>query len=203
MMPAVLEYGITIQGNTITYTSPTRVAGLANNYCQLGVSATTLGLVLIIQPYVTARGHLGLWGPHGKNLVEIPVESTFSSFALNYVEITPGLEPCTFTSRNPMDDMITVLNDLLFRSGLVAGSWANITDLLIDSPFPVHQTVQGTITRDENVFHSDIRWFVGAASIQILTIILILPAYWGAYRFLIERYCDIVEIITDFSALLV
>jgi hypothetical protein len=80
-----------------------------------------------------------------------------------------------------MDDIITQFNDVLFRAGLMAGSWTNITDLLVDSKFPVHQAVGGTITREENVFHSDIKWFFGAATVQILTMLLILPAYWGRF----------------------
>jgi hypothetical protein len=185
MMPAVLEYDITIQGNTITYTSPKiveGVAGLANDYCTIRSMATS-GLLYLIQPYIAANGRLGRWVSSTVHPVEIPMELSFSSFALNYVTITSGRDPCTFTSRDPMDDIIKQLNDMLFRAGLLAGSWANITDLLPDSPFPVHQSVRGTITRQENVFHSDIKWFFGAAAVQILTILLILPAYWGGLSF--------------------
>jgi hypothetical protein len=47
MMPAVLEYDITIQGNTITYTLPTILerVGLANDYCSNNSVLATTGFL--------------------------------------------------------------------------------------------------------------------------------------------------------------
>lgn len=134
-------------------------------------------------PYITSNGSLGNWHhlPPGKHPIEVPYGPSFSSFGYSYVEMTAGTGPCTFVSHDPMDDIIMQFNDILFRAGLLAGSWANITDLLADSPFPVHQAVRARRTREENVFQSDTRWYLGAAAVQILTMLLILPAYWGTY----------------------
>ena len=187
MMPAVLEYDVTIKGNTITYTSPTnlnRVAGLADNYCSNTTVLATTGFLGLLEPYTRSNGFLGRWHhlPPGKHPIEVPFGGSFNSFSASYVEITPGNDLCTLTTRDPMDDIIMQFNDILFRGGLIAGSWAKITDLLADSPFPVHQAVQATMTKEENVFHSDIRWFLAAAAFQIFTMLLILPAYWGKFN---------------------
>ena len=84
-----------------------------------------------------------------------------------------------------MDDIITSFNELLFRAGVTAASWPGITELM-DPGSIVHQTVQANLTKEENVFSSDSRWFLGAAAIQILTIVLILPAYWGWWTIGVE-----------------
>ena len=186
MMPAVLEYDITIRGNTITYAPPTildGVAGLADDYCSNQTVFATAGPVSLMYPLTRSNARLGRWNMSyfspGEHPIEIPKEQTFTSFGFRYLQLTPGIDPCTFTSYDAMDDIIAQFNDLLLRPGLMVGSWSNITDSLVDSKYPVHQAVNGTITREENVFHSNIQWYCGAASVQILTMLLILPAYWG------------------------
>ena len=182
MMPAVLEYDITIQGNVITYVSPTGVAGPADNYC---INASNplayTGFQNIMYPNIFSNGSLGHWHGFPANVhpVEVPELDTFSAFAWRYVELTASLDPCILTTYDPMDDIIAEFNDLLFRGGILAGSWTNVTQILPESPFPVHQSVLATRTREQNVFRSDIRWFLGAAAVQIITMLLILPAYYG------------------------
>ena len=179
MLPAVLEYDITIRNHTITYqpaASYDHYVALVNHYCH---NNSVFAFVGQMQPYISANGRLGRWdSPSWRNRIEIPATETFNSFGIRYVESTSATDICTFTTRDPMNDIIAAFNDLLFRSGIYIGSWANMTEL-IDSPFPINQSVRANRTRDQEVFHSDDRWFIAAAAVQILTMLLILPAYWG------------------------
>ena len=183
-LPAVLEYDVTLTGNVLTYQQPTedsRVLALANDYCSNDNALATTGLLTLIYPYVTANGSLATWygiPPGGTYPPPIPDTTTFSSFSMNYMEQSAGNNRCLMRTHDPRTDIITIMNDLLFRSGAYVGTWKNASDVT-NSPFPVLQTVQAKRTRHQVVVHSDLRWFGAAAAIQLLTILLILPNFWG------------------------
>jgi hypothetical protein len=62
MLPAVLDFAVTIRNNTITYDSSSirkRAVSTAESYCYNETSFATLGFVGLMQPYVTANGSLG------------------------------------------------------------------------------------------------------------------------------------------------
>lgn len=42
--------------------------------------------------------------------------------------------------------------------------------------------MQGTQDNKVNVFQSELRWFVGAAILDVLAILAILPLFWGFWR---------------------
>jgi hypothetical protein len=187
MMPAVLEYDITIEDDRITYEPPTDMGStLAENYCSSYSVLAYSGFLSIMLPNTFANGSLGRWNPAllapGQHPLEVADTQTFNSFSWSYMDITPGSDACILSTRDPMNDVIAQYNDVLFRAGLLAGSWTNITDTLPRSSFPVRQNVSASMMREENVFDSDFRWFLGAASIQIMTVLLILPSYWGWWK---------------------
>ena len=57
-------------------------------------------------------------------------------------------------------------------------SWANLTNLT-DHGLPVEQTLQANQTTTQNVYRSDLRWFAGAAALEILAALFVLPLFWG------------------------
>lgn len=83
--------------------------------------------------------------------------------------------------KDPMPDMVSKFDELLLRAGLMSASWSNLTDL-IDPGLRPSQLVQANSTKQENVFHSDLRWFAGAASVQIVAMLLVLPVFWGWWK---------------------
>lgn len=174
LLPAVVEHDITIDGHIVTPTSrQPRVVALANNSCEVpGSSQTAMqsfavgGIISFLAPYFQSSGRLGIWDIH-KEVKHGPIETydsaSFNAFNMKYLSITPAEDVCLLRTRDPMDDIITALNQIMLRAGFLAASWPNITK--VSNPGVRNfQVVQARLSKDENVFHSDLRWFFGAGS---------------------------------------
>lgn len=84
---------------------------------------------------------------------------------------------------DPTDDIVFVANQLMFRAGLIATNWPRgYWEGLIDPGVEVNQTVEATQEITQNVYTSDLRWYAGAAVIQIATALIILPMFLGWWR---------------------
>ena len=59
---------------------------------------------------------------------------------------------------------------VMFRAGVISGPWSNNTGRF-DPGLSANQTISAVQTQTLNTFHSDLRWFAGAAILQILTIV--------------------------------
>lgn len=77
---------------------------------------------------------------------------------------------------DPTDDILFTFNKYLLRAATLAATWSNASQL-IDKGLSVQQTVQGQTL--PIVYHSDLRWYAGAAIIELLTIVVILPLFYG------------------------
>ena len=80
---------------------------------------------------------------------------------------------------DPMPDILWSFNHLMLRCAVKAATWSNVTRLLDDGVSP-EQSVPAQVT--QLAFHSDLRWFAGAATLQIAAIVFILPMFWGFWR---------------------
>ena len=187
LFPAVVEYDVEIKDDKIALVSPSEmphVISIANDSCVLDPDfyhqyMAIGGLSLYMEPYFKSNASLGRWAYGNKRRPETTNFDTFNAFSMRYFDLQPGDNECTVITRDPMDDIISSLNQLLFRAGILAASWSNITKLIEPGLSNVHQVVQANMTRTENVFNSELQWFLAAVAIQVLTIVLILPAYWG------------------------
>ena len=198
--PAILEYEVKIQGHTIEFASSAhgvRVIALANNTCQWNHQSSeerfaVMLLATFLQPYMTSLAHLGVFlnATTGNPLKKGPIENfdveSFNGFSNTYIrESTWFSDECTFLSRDPMDDMVAAMNNLMFRAGLMSAHWTDITSR-IDSGIETHQVVRAKSTKDENVFISDLRWFAGAAAIQVMAMLLLMPSFYGWWTIGVE-----------------
>lgn len=77
---------------------------------------------------------------------------------------------------DPTEDLIFEFNKYMLRPGALAASCSNVSTL-IDPGLSVHQEVTGQTL--PFVYKSNLRWFAGAAVLQMATIVLILPMFWG------------------------
>lgn len=74
---------------------------------------------------------------------------------------------------------------LFFRAATLASSgpssrpWQPNLDGWLDPGVSVNQTISAKQEKNQNVFRSDLRWYFGAAVLQLATVLLILPMYWG------------------------
>lgn len=78
---------------------------------------------------------------------------------------------------DPTTEILNIINEVMFRAGVVAG-WDNLTHGL-DDGLTASQSVKANQTLVVNVYTSDIRWFAGAAAIQVVALLLILPVFYG------------------------
>ena len=68
---------------------------------------------------------------------------------------------------------------MMLRSAAIAStSWPHI-QRLIDAGVPVNQTVAARQTAQTNIYKSDLRWYAGAAIAELVTVLLILPMFFG------------------------
>lgn len=196
LLPAIVEHKIAVTGRTVTPTiTPTSteppIVALANDSCKevFPLSAQPLavaGILNYIMPYMASNARLGgLLDGSQSGQVKGLFAPSLNAFSMKYIQTVPNADLCTLITHDPMNDIIAMLNRVLLRAGLLAASWPDITKT-IDAEVPLHQIVHAQWTRDANVFHADFRWFFGAATIQLLTITLLLPTYWGWWHIGVE-----------------
>jgi len=108
LVPAVLDYDVTVKNNIVTYSPPTErshVVAISGGYCQNSTVLAVMGFTSMMQPYITANGSLGRWYNLLGDSEEHPIETyntqTFTSFSMSYLDITPGTDACTITTRDP------------------------------------------------------------------------------------------------------
>ena len=156
---------------------------------------TLTALGSFFNPLVFSNVTLGkLAGKGQPNAVKTP---TLNEFALKYDNSSP--DPCTASYRDPTQDIVSSFNNLLFRSGVAASSFQNTTSLL-DPGISIHQSVLSNQTMTLSVFKSDLRWFAGAAVLQIIAIAAIVPIFCGWWSLGVRTAMSPFEIANYFGA---
>ena len=86
--------------------------------------------------------------------------------------------------RDPIEHVIQSLNTWMFESGAIAAKTHNASYLetLMDPGLHVNTTVNGHVQGNHNVFHTNLYWYLGAATLEAICIALILPTYMGYWR---------------------
>lgn len=79
---------------------------------------------------------------------------------------------------DPTEYVLGRYNQLMFRSAVAASHWQNLS-ALIDDGVTARQRVHATQVEDRNVYHTDLRWFAGATVLELVTVMFILPLFWG------------------------
>ena len=81
---------------------------------------------------------------------------------------------------DPHDAVLHNLNNLMFRIGATA-ALQNGTSIEshLDPDLPIHTTTQGYLQGTQEVFQTNLRWFGAAALLELISIALILPTYFG------------------------
>lgn len=188
---AVLEYDVVVRGHEISFATTAasgRVLAEANNtffdiYANAKQDVTLMLLILLFEPSTSANATLSYLASKGE--VDGISFDTFNFFAMKHFKTSLVRSPCEVHFSDPTNDIVAMLNSIMFRAGVMTASWQNMTGLL-DEGLSVHQTVPAQQTESQNVFHTDLRWFAGAATIQSITIIIVLPVFWGWWNVGVE-----------------
>lgn len=184
LVSAILEYDVEIHGDDISFSSvpgSLPVVALANNtHLDFPSSkmqpSTITGIVGWLEGYIFTNTSLSVNVPNG-TLTSI-VDSTLNPVAMKYMHNPYG---CHMHFDDPTEEVIGKVNEFFFRAGIWTAPWTNTTNLL-DPGLSVKQTVPAKQTQQLTVFHTDLRWFAGAAVLQLLTIIFVLPVFWGWWK---------------------
>ena len=105
-----------------------------------------------------------------------PYVSTYNVEVLKHQNLTNGPNDLNFI--DPTPSIMFKFNQLMLRAAANASSMSDIAHR-VDPGVAINQTVSAQPTLTQNVFRSDLRWFAGAAVFEIVTVLLILPMFWG------------------------
>lgn len=195
LVPAILEYDVRIENRTVSLESnaaSARFVRLANN--TKPVNASTLPGYTILQndtmDGITEMVQL-LSQADGKaifNTVAGQKHWTWDSTTYNLEvfrhQVWPSKGNGSLQFEDPMPTVIEYFNQLFFRGATVTSSgphskpWHDAAGW-IDPGLSTYQVVQSKQISNENVFHSDLSWYAAAAVVELVTICLILPMFWG------------------------
>lgn len=189
LVPAILEYDVEVEAEAMRLPRKAgqgKVLQLANNTTPVDfhdvslLQATTLqGLV----PWVSISNSANVSVDLSAN------RSPEMTYAMEMLSLSPGslkhLKPGwnigaipVIAFEDPTHGVVHDLNEMMLRGAAVAGSWENLREL-VDPETAVRQKRRAVQTNTQTVFRSDLSWFLGAAAIQMVTIVLILPMFWG------------------------
>ena len=125
------------------------------------------------------------------------VNLVFQNYAINYYYYVGGDHPLSATEgrfpveefmvrdtittacpsfRDPSDSIMRSFNKLMVRMGAYAATLplSQIRDKM-DPGLVVNSTVTGYLAGTQNVFHTDYRFFIGAAVVELICIALVVP----------------------------
>lgn len=183
LAPAVFTYDIVIEDRKVTlpqHANEGVFVDWANNtripFSDAGMQVQTMfGLLFDISLFFTTEATVV---HHMEAEGELWTKNTGSStLAFRYEhDVGYWMNAEYFYYSDPTDDITAAFNKYMLRAGALASSWSNVSEL-IDSGLDVNQSVLGRT--HPLVYKSDLSWFAGAAALQIGTVLLILPMFYG------------------------
>jgi len=82
----------------------------------------------------------------------------------------------TISNGHTQHSYIQAYENMLFRAAATTATWPNLTTLIDPGLSPYQSTVATqTVTRD--VFHSNYSWWAGAAALEVLVALVVLPMF--------------------------
>lgn len=188
LLPAILEYDVVFENGEVEisqHANQGRMISLVNN--TQAIDQSTMADLERIQPdtidgitgqvgiLVAANSSAAMYGFSGSTWRYDPL--TFNPEVLRHVNLSNVDGDVNFI--DPTSDIVFTFNKWMFRAATVATrTWPNLTDFS-DPGISVNQTVRATQEKTGNVFQTDLRWYAGAAAIELVTVLLILPMFWG------------------------
>ena len=198
---AIAEYDVLITNGTLTLTDPAnpRFISWANNTAITNATIkqfelrehasspwikTTLGGIVSAFAYQFQVTGWGVLTKSGIMNVKTDTQSWFIyQHATNYEEFEKN-KACALVFRDPRPGIMAGLNEIMFRVGVYAADNYNQSFLntRLDPGLQTTYNVTGMLQSPVEVFKSDFAYFVAAAAIQQLTIVIVLSTFWGYWR---------------------
>lgn len=191
LVPAILEYDVRIENNTISINgdaASARFVSFANN--TKPVNATTEKGYRTSQndtmDAITESVRL-LSQANGKAFFESGQKSwTWQSTTYNLEvfrhQVWPSRSSASLAFKDPMPSVIEHFNQLFFRGATMTSTgsppWQDPT-AWIDPGLQVHQVITSRQVSHKVVFHSDLSWYAAAAVVELVAVCLISMMFWG------------------------
>lgn len=210
LVAAILEHDVMVQEhNVIRFLrapSEGKVVAMANNTyvnssAPLPLNLTISGLGAFLAGHVFANATMEPADDARETGSEImPGRHSFNNVVDSFT-ISSNL--CLSQFADPTTAVLDQFNNLMFRAAIEAAkSTTNYdhTSPQLDPGLALSQSVSAAQTRRVNVFASDLRWWSGAALLELLAVVAILPVFWGYWRLGLRVTMSPFEIAKAFEA---
>ncbi|KAK3630678.1 hypothetical protein LTR22_021373 [Elasticomyces elasticus] len=185
-LPAILEYDVVITGKEVTIPDEPnqgRLVSVANNtwgpweadpdvnWPSTIDQFTGILNLYLLNEYVGVNVSVVFLGSNGPNNFwrNDPRITTNGAILGKYLDTT-DVDVVKFDE--PSHDVIAQMNEMMFRAGVAASGWGNLTSL-IDPGLAVQQTFQANQTTTEDVYNIDLQWFAGAAALELFAVLMV------------------------------
>jgi hypothetical protein len=120
--------------------------------------------------------------------------------AVKYFNLSNGINDTNFF--DPTPSIVKDFNELMFRAGIATAHWPDLGNL-IDPGLSPKQRISAQQHQNLNIFRSDLRWWAGAAALDLITILIVLPLFNHWWKFDRNRSLSPFELALAFNSPLV
>ena len=143
--------------------------------------ATMDAFTIFLSTIVTANATAYFSTPVVPGDVWTPDSSSFNEYVAEWTDWEQGSDDLVF--KDPLPDVRAKMNELMFREALLsAGKSPNNITSSLDSGLSTNQSIHAKQQKEATVYETDYRWFAAAAVLDVLTILVVLPLFWGFSR---------------------
>jgi hypothetical protein len=109
-----------------------------------------------------------------------PTQNVFRHIT-NYDKMITQPTDCSPSWKDPREGVMAKLNEFMFRTGVYTAQQydKDFIRARVDDDVELESSVEGMIVTPVEVFNSNMSYFAGAASVQLLAILAILITFWG------------------------
>lgn len=211
VVSAIAEYDVEVQGTEILLpadVSRPRIVALADNTSPItpNLPNTTMYFALLgmVSDMQTSTSAMVRNNVHDTMFMYPATTGGTLPFLLEHEEYNE----CGRVYRDAHVDLMNMLNRFAFWIGLLSPAYltAQKHGTTLVGAFDVglgtsmQQSVVGSVSGTTEIFKTDLRWFAGAAALQLVCIVCIASVYWGWWRLGREVSFSPLEIANAFEA---
>ena len=186
---AVVDYPVVLHNSTVSLNNPTvnlHVVSMGNSTPDVtggylpGGNITLGGFALAGTDLFASNTSVRFVGAAG--MWEVNMLNTFAS---QYILTPKYSDNCQFDWRDPTDDILNALHEIMFRTALKAASEADsvfVQNAQGDRTFATKQSVHATQTRVQNVFLSHYGYLSAALAVMTLGVLSVVPTFQGWWK---------------------
>jgi hypothetical protein len=144
------------------------------------LKSTLGGIVVGANVAFYAKQGLAMSSTGNAIMMPPPTQNVFRHIT-NYDRMITQPTDCSPNWKDPREGVMAKLNEFMFRTGVYTAQHYGKDYLRsrLDHDVELESSVEGMIVSPVEVFNSNMSYFAGAASVQLLAILAILITFWG------------------------